>query len=85
MFNTIVTSAHELDEAVGTLDPRTDALKRFLEWNDINSFTRVWFLTDGQHGKEATLRTLLSGRRVKTFPHIQGVYLARVEPAGLQE
>jgi len=78
-FRVVTDRLHTLDGTRGTANDQTDALKRFLAQHGINSYERVWVVTDTAHVDEPAMHELEIGHQVIAGPRRRGVFLTRID------
>ena len=78
-FRVITDRLHSLDGTGGASNHQADNLRSFLTAHSIDSYTRVWIVTDVAHRNEPAMRELEIGHQVTAGPHLAGLVLARID------
>jgi mannosyltransferase len=78
-FHLITDRLHSLDGTAGASNAQDDNLRRFLARHGVNSYMRVWIVTDTAHLDEPAMHQLEIGHQVTAGPRLAGLLLARID------
>jgi mannosyltransferase len=75
----VISDTPTLDGPGGASSAQAGQLQRFLAMHGVDSYTRIWVVTDRKHRNEPAMRELEAGHQVTAGPDLAGLFLVRID------